>query len=240
VLSDAVVDDADAAGWGWRIDAEQPMTGRRSSAAGAEGQTLSGPPRPYVVAHRQRVEPPPTRSCLSHPGSVQLAKALSFANLEGQVEDAESLLVPVAAGASTSDLAKRLYTAPELMRLAGMSRKQVTYWAQIGLVAPCFHDSKATGGRPSLFYSATEVVKAMIICELKRRGITLRQVQEVAKNLQESQIDLYESQAYLLTDGYSVYYAFDDGQVVDVLKNHRQLLLLVPIHEHVERLRRVA
>jgi DNA-binding transcriptional MerR regulator len=156
------------------------------------------------------------------------------------VENDESLLVPVAPAASTPDLTKRLYTAPELMRLAGMSRKQVSYWAQIDLVTPTFQDPKAAGGRPSLFYSAPEVIKAMIICELKRRGFTLRQVQEVAKNLQESQIDLHESQAYLLTDGYSVYYAFDDGQVVDVLKNHRQQLLLVPIHEHVERLRRVA
>jgi len=170
-----------------------------------------------------------------------LSKVLSFSNSEDQVEDTESGLVPIAASASTSrDLAKRLYTAPELIRLAGMTRKQVSYWAQIGLVTPTFHDPKALGGRPSHFYSATEVVKAMIICELRRRGFTLRQVQEVAKNLQESAIDLYDSQAYLLTDGYSVYYAFDDGEVVDVLKNHRQLLLLVPIHEHVERLRRVA
>jgi DNA-binding transcriptional MerR regulator len=157
------------------------------------------------------------------------------------VEDSEHGLVPIAASGTTpQDLAKRLYTAPELMRLAGMSRKQVSYWAQIGLVAPVFHDPQAAGGRPSLFYSAAEVVKAMIICELRRRGFSLRQVQEVAKNLEEGNINLYDSQAYLLTDGYSVYYAFDDGEVVDVLKNHRQLLLLVPIHEHVEKLRRVA
>jgi DNA-binding transcriptional MerR regulator len=166
---------------------------------------------------------------------------MSFANSEDQVEDSERGLVPIAASSATrSDLTKRLYTAPELMRAAGMSRKQVSYWARIGLVAPTFQDPRAAGGRPSLFYSATEVVKAMIICELKRRGFSLRQVQEVAKNLQEFDIDLYDSQAYLLTDGYSVYYAFDDGEVVDVLRNHRQQLLLVQIHEHVERLRRAA
>jgi DNA-binding transcriptional MerR regulator len=170
-----------------------------------------------------------------------LAKELSFANSEVRMEDSEHGLVPIAVNGTTPhDLAKRLYTAPELMRLAGMSRKQVSYWAHIGLVAPAFHDPQAVGGRPSLFYSATEVVKAMIICELRRRGFSLRQVQEVAKNLEEREINLYDSQAYLLTDGYSVYYAYDDGGVVDVLKNHRQLLLLVPIHEHVEKLRRVA
>jgi len=158
------------------------------------------------------------------------------------VEEGRSGLSPVTATpvAVQDQLPKRLYTAPELMRLTGMTRKQVTYWARIGLVQPTLQDRKSTAGRPSLFYSATEVLRAMVVCELRRAGFTPRQVQEVARNLQEHDITLHESQAYLLTDGYSVYYAFSEGEVVDVLKNHRQLLLLVPIHEHVEKLWKVA
>ena len=137
-------------------------------------------------------------------------------------------------------LASRLCSAPDLIRLTGMTRKQVTYWARIGLVRPTLSDTTAAPGRPALFYSGTEVVKALIVCELRRSGFSLRQVQQVARNLEEHGIELYESEAYLLTDGYSVYYAFTDTQVVDVLKHHRQQLLLVPIHEHVARLREVA
>src|SRR5713226_5936478 len=105
-------------------------------------------------------------------------------------------------------LSKRLYTAPELMRITGMTRKQVTYWAKIGLVKPTLRDSNADHGQPALFYSSTEVIKALIVCELRRSGFSPRQVQQVARNLQEQGIQLYESEAYLLTDGYSVYYAF--------------------------------
>ncbi len=126
------------------------------------------------------------------------------------------------------------------MRLTGMTRKQVTYWAKIGLVEPSFQDTTATGGRPSLFYSAQEVLKAMVVCDLRKAGFTPRQVKIVASNLQECDVNLYESQAFILTDGYSVYYAFSHDEVVDVLKNHRQLFLLVPVHEHVDRLKKVA
>jgi DNA-binding transcriptional MerR regulator len=137
-------------------------------------------------------------------------------------------------------LSKRLYTAPELMRITGMTRKQVTYWAKIGLVKPALRDSNADHGQPALFYSGAEVIKALIVCELRRSGFPPRQVQQVARNLQEQGIQLFESEAYLLTDGHTVYYAFSDGEVVDVLKHHHQMLLLVPIHEQVAKLQEAA
>lgn len=135
---------------------------------------------------------------------------------------------------------KQLYTAPELMRLTSMTRKHVTYWAQIGLIKPTLRSSHAKHGTPSLFYSETEVVKALIVCELRRSGFSPHQVQQVAQNLEARGIQLDKSEAYLLTDGYSVYYAFSDNEVVDVLKNHHQMMLLVPIHEQVAKLQEVA
>jgi hypothetical protein len=79
-----------------------------------------------------------------------------------------------------------------------------------------------------------------VICELLRLGLSLQQIQQLTHNLREFDVELYESEAYLLTDGYSIYYAFNDGQVVDVHKNHRQMLLLVPLHEQVAKLQEVA
>ena len=133
-----------------------------------------------------------------------------------------------------------LYTAPELMRLTGMTRKQVTYWARIGLLKPKLRDSKARPGQPGLFYSTVEIIKALIICDLRRAGFTPRQVQQVARNIEKQGIRLDESQAYILTDGYSVYYASSDNEVVDLLKHHRQMLLLVPLREQLERLKKAA
>jgi DNA-binding transcriptional MerR regulator len=137
-------------------------------------------------------------------------------------------------------LSKRLYTVSELISLTGMTRKQVAYWAQINLLNPALRDARARTGRPASFYSAEQVVKALVICYIKRAGFSLRQVQQVAQNLEEHGIKLDESEDYLVTDGSSVYYADSDTGAFDILKHHRQRLLLVPIHEQVEMLKRVA
>lgn len=137
-------------------------------------------------------------------------------------------------------LGKPLYTAPDLMRLTGMTRKQVTYWARIGLLKPKLRNPKAVPGQPGLFYSAVEVIKALIVCDLRRAGFTPRQVQQVARNLERQGMRLDESEAYLLTDGYSIYYASSDNEVVDLLKHHRQMLLLVPLREQLDKLKKAA
>lgn len=139
-----------------------------------------------------------------------------------------------------NDLNKRQYTVPELIGLTGISRKQVDYWTKTQLLSPLMRDTKAVVGRPASFYTAAEVVKAMIIADLKRAGFSLRQIQQVARNLEEHGIGLAKAENYLLTDGFSVYYANSDNEVIDILKHHRQMLLLIPIHEQVEKLRKVA
>lgn len=137
-------------------------------------------------------------------------------------------------------LSGRLYTVRELMRLTGMSRKQVHYWSQIGLVRPTFRDNNAKNGQPSSFYSTSEVIKALIVCELRRLGFSPRQVEQLALNLQGYGMELYDSEVYFLTDGYSIYYARSDTEVVDVLRSHRQMLLLIPLREQVVKLKEAA
>jgi DNA-binding transcriptional MerR regulator len=135
---------------------------------------------------------------------------------------------------------KRLYTVPELLRLTGMTRRQASYWDKTGLLNPTLRRSDAPTGKPSSFYSAADVIKALIVCHLRRSGFTPSQVQQVARNLEEHRIRLDAPETYLLTDGYSVYYAHSDNEVVDIHKHNGQMLLLVPIHEQVEKLRKAA
>jgi len=120
-----------------------------------------------------------------------------------------------------------------------MSLKQVSHWEKIGLLLPTWRTSDTRGGRPALFYSAKAVIKALIICEMKRRGFKPMEVLEASRNLEHQGIRLDDAARYLLTDGYSVYYAESATRVVDILKHNNQMLL-IPIHEHVRRLRKVA
>jgi hypothetical protein len=118
-----------------------------------------------------------------------------------------------------------------------LSRKQVEYWAAIGLLIPTLRDTSAVGSQPASFYSMEAVVKALIMCDLRSRGFTPRQVQQVAGNLEAQGVRLDDPDMYLLTDGYSVYYANSNNEVTDILKHHRQMLLLVPLREQVEKLK---
>jgi len=149
----------------------------------------------------------------------------------------EPPLAPVSDRLESERLTQPLYTIADIMGLAGMTRRQVAYWSQIGLLTPTLRDSGVP--KPAVYYSGTEVVKAMIICDLRRRGLTPKQVQHVAQNLRDLNLTLCEAESYLLTDGYSVYYAFSNVEVVDVLKRHRQMLL-VPVHEQIAKLQEVA
>ncbi len=133
-------------------------------------------------------------------------------------------------------LTKRMYTVPDLLGLTGLTRKQVTYWARIGILPPTIKDPSARTGYPASFYSAANVVKALVFCDLLKAGFKPRQIRQVAKNLREHRIRLDVAENYLLTDGYSVYYASSDSEAFDILRHHRQMMMLVPIHEQVEKL----
>src|SRR5262245_50815226 len=94
--------------------------------------------------------------------------------MKTQLKNSGKLLTLKAIAPNKRTPNKRLFTVPELLGLAGMTRKQAAYWAQINLLSPRMRSPKARVGSPSSFYSAEEVVKAMIICDLKRAGFSLR------------------------------------------------------------------
>src|SRR5437588_684713 len=97
-------------------------------------------------------------------------------------------------------LTKRMYTVPELLGLTGLTRKQVTYWDQIGLLPPTVKDPGARTGSPASFYSAADVVKALVFCDLRNAGFKPRQIRQVAMNLREHRIRLDVAENYLVTD----------------------------------------
>jgi DNA-binding transcriptional MerR regulator len=139
--------------------------------------------------------------------------------------------------ARSADLTKRRYTVPELRSVTRITPRQVRHWEEIELLMPSWRDSDARGSQPVAYYSARDVVKALMIIEMMQRGLTLKQVREVASNLGKKGLLMDESVKYLLTDGTSAYYAETPSRVVDILKHNNQMLL-IPMHKHVERLRR--
>lgn len=142
-----------------------------------------------------------------------------------------------------SDLTRRgknrYYTIPELTQLTGLSRRQVDYWATMNLITPSLRDTAIRGGKPASFYSTLEALKILIFSDVKKRGFSLMQIRQLQRNFASNGVRLDEAGTYLLTDGVTIFYANNDNEVVDILKSNRQMLL-VPIQEQIERLKKVA
>ena len=134
----------------------------------------------------------------------------------------------------------KYYTIPELTKLSGLSRRQIDYWAGIELISASLKNSGARGGgKPSSFFSTAEALKVLIFSDVKKRGFSLTQIRQLNRNFVVNDIKLDQAGSYLLTDGITILYANSDNEVIDILKNNRQMLL-VPIQEQIERLKIVA
>lgn len=131
-------------------------------------------------------------------------------------------------------LPARTYNVVELMNITGMTRQQVSYWAKLGIVVPSIsHHAESTGSGFKSLYAVTDVIEGLIVSELRKCGFSLQAIRKVADRLKSEGIDLYESAPFLLTDGRSVYYAYSDQEVVDLLRAHRQQLLLLSLEEQL-------
>ena len=134
---------------------------------------------------------------------------------------------------------KRHYTIPELTKLTGLTRRQLDYWASQRLITPSLSNSSVRGGKPASFYSASEALKILIFSDVKRRGFSLVQIRQLQRNFLSNGVRLSEVGTYLVTDGVTILYAKSDTEVIDILKNNRQMLL-VPIQDQIARLSSVA
>jgi len=134
----------------------------------------------------------------------------------------------------------KYYTIPELAKLTGLTRRQIDYWAGIKLISASLKNSAVRGGgRPSSFFSTSEALKVLIFSDVKKRGFSLTQIKQLNRNFVLNEVKLDQAGSYLLTDGVTILYAKSDNEVIDILKNNRQMLL-VPIQDQIERLKIVA
>jgi DNA-binding transcriptional MerR regulator len=135
---------------------------------------------------------------------------------------------------------KPRYTLEEVMRLANMTRAQVVNLSKVGLVIPRWRTYSKTGpGRRPLFYSPEDVLRVLIISDMRHAKFSLQQVRKVIRNLEELGQEI-DAHSYLLTDGHSVQVLNSSDEVIDIFRHKRQLLLLVSIEDQIRKLKKTA
>src|SRR6516164_1371475 len=71
----------------------------------------------------------------------------------------------------------KAFTSQNVVRLTGISPRQLQWWDEQGIVSPARH------GRCRL-YSLADLTEISVICELRHRGFSLQRVRKVLRFLQ--------------------------------------------------------
>lgn len=99
-------------------------------------------------------------------------------------------------------------------QIAGITYRQLDYWARTKLVVPEIQQASGTGSQR--LYSFRDLLILKVIKRLLDAGISLQQIRVAIDHLRERGIEDL-SQVTLMSDGASVYECVDANEVVDLL-----------------------
>jgi DNA-binding transcriptional MerR regulator len=133
---------------------------------------------------------------------------------------------------------QQTFTSQEIIRLTGITARQLQWWDERGLVVP-----ERAGHRR--VYSFEDLTEVAVICELRRKGFSLQRMRKVVRFLQRefkqrlAQTVTGSSNYHLLTDGRSLYLETSPQQIVDILKNSRQPMFAICLSDTVRQVKAV-
>ncbi|MFZ0773698.1 MAG: MerR family transcriptional regulator [Candidatus Sulfotelmatobacter sp.] len=124
------------------------------------------------------------------------------------------------------------FPSQEVIALTGITARQLQWWDERGVVKP-----ERVGRRRR--YSMQNLTEVAVVCELRRKGVSLQGVRKVMRFLNRefgkglAEIVSRDSDVHLLTDGTHLYLETSARQIVDILKNSNQPILSVCLSDAV-------
>ncbi|TNM39793.1 MerR family transcriptional regulator [Nocardioides albidus] len=107
------------------------------------------------------------------------------------------------------------YRGPTACNAAGITYRQLDYWARTGLIEPSVRGAKGSGSQR--LYSFRDILVLRIIKRLLDAGISLPQIRTAVGHLRERGTDDL-TQVTLMSDGASVYECTSNDEVIDLLQ----------------------
>lgn len=133
---------------------------------------------------------------------------------------------------------QKAFTSQDIVRLTGITARQLQWWDERGIVIPL------RDGRRRV-YSFEDLTEVAVICELRRKGFSLQRMRSVVRFLQRefgqrlARTVSTNSNYHLLTDGRSLYLETSPQVIVDILKNSRQPMFAICLSDTVRRVKAV-
>lgn len=107
------------------------------------------------------------------------------------------------------------YRGPTACRAAGITYRQLDYWARTGLVEPSVRG--ATGSGTQRLYGFRDILVLKVVKRLLDTGVSLHQIRVAISHLHERGVeDLAE--ITLMSDGASVYECTSADEVIDLVQ----------------------
>jgi DNA-binding transcriptional MerR regulator len=106
------------------------------------------------------------------------------------------------------------YRVPDVVKIVGITYRQLDYWARTGLVIPSIQDARGSGTQR--LYSFQDLVALRVIKGLLDTGVSLQRVRKAVEHVRS--LDRPLSGLTLMSDGRGVYEVDSPEAVIDLLR----------------------
>ena len=107
------------------------------------------------------------------------------------------------------------YKGATACTVAGISYRQLDYWARTGLVEPTVR--QATGSGTQRLYSFQDVLVLKVVKRLLDTGVSLQNIRTAIEHLRSTGVEDLAS-VTLMSDGASIYECRKDSEIIDLLR----------------------
>ncbi|MGE9807537.1 MULTISPECIES: MerR family transcriptional regulator [unclassified Janibacter] len=107
------------------------------------------------------------------------------------------------------------YRGPAACKAAGITYRQLDYWARTGLVEPSVRGAAGSGSQR--LYGFRDILVLKVVKRLLDTGVSLQQIRVAIQHLRERGVDDL-AQITLMSDGASVYECTSADEVIDLVQ----------------------
>ncbi|HVE64918.1 MAG TPA: MerR family transcriptional regulator [Mycobacteriales bacterium] len=107
------------------------------------------------------------------------------------------------------------YRGPTACSVAGITYRQLDYWARTGLVVPSVRD--ASGSGTQRLYSFRDILVLKVVRRLLATGVSLQNIRAAVDHLRQHGVDDL-TDVTLMSDGTTVYECTSADEVIDLLQ----------------------
>ena len=115
------------------------------------------------------------------------------------------------------------YRGPIACQAAGITYRQLDYWARTGLVVPQIRTAEGSGTQR--LYSFRDILMLKIIKKFIDAGISLQQIRLAISHLR-ARGDVDMTAITLISDGTSVFECTEDNEIIDLVKGGQAMFAI--------------